>query len=177
MIKLRETGKVKAIGVSNFTIAQVKGIIEATGVVPAANQIEAHPLLPQDDLVAYCAEKNIHLTAYSPLGNNLVGVPMLTEHPVVQSVAKSLDATPAQVLIAWGVHRGYSVIPKSVHEGRIISNFKQVELSKEDYDKVTAIARGNIRRYNTPVTYKPKWNINVFDEDVEKSAAATVKIA
>ncbi|KAF8132051.1 NADP-dependent oxidoreductase domain-containing protein [Boletus edulis] len=177
MMKLRETGKVKAIGVSNFTIAQLQGIIDATGVVPAANQIEAHPLLPQDDLVAYCAEKSIHLTAYSPLGNNLVGVPMLTEHPVVQTVAKSLDATPAQVLIAWGVYRGYSVIPKSVHEGRIISNFKQVELSKEDYEKVTAIGHGNIRRYNTPVTYKPKWNIKIFDEDVEKRAAATVKIA
>ncbi|KAG6382068.1 NADP-dependent oxidoreductase domain-containing protein [Boletus reticuloceps] len=177
MMKLRETGKVKAIGVSNFTISQLQGIIDATGVVPAANQVEAHPLLPQDDLVAYCAAKSIHLTAYSPLGNNLVGVPMLTEHPVVQTVAKSLDATPAQVLIAWGVYRGYSVIPKSVHEGRIISNFKQVELSKEDYEKVTAIGHGNSRRYNTPVTYKPKWNIKIFDEDVEKRAVATVKIA
>ncbi|KAF8554832.1 Aldo/keto reductase [Imleria badia] len=177
MIKLRETGKVKAIGVSNFSIAQLRGIIDATGVIPAANQIEAHPLLPQDDLVAYCTEKNIHLTAYSPLGNNLVGVPMLTENPVVQSVAKRLDATPAQVLIAWGAHRGYSVIPKSVQEGRIISNFKQVELSKEDYDKVTAIGHGHIRRYNTPVTYKPKWNINVFGEDIEEGADATVRIA
>ncbi|KAG8220457.1 NADP-dependent oxidoreductase domain-containing protein [Butyriboletus roseoflavus] len=166
MIKLRETGKVKAIGVSNFTVAQLQGIIDATGVVPAANQIEAHPLLPQDDLVAYCAEKQIHLTAYSPLGNNLVGVPMLTEHPVVQSVAKSLGATPAQVVIAWGAYRGYSVIPKSVQEGRIISNFKQVEVEQGRV----------VNRYNTPVTYDPKWNINIFDEVVEKSAAITVKI-
>lgn len=63
-------GQVKHIGVSNFTIAQIDGIIKATGVVPVANQIEAHPLLPQDDLVAYAKEKNIHITAYSPLGNN-----------------------------------------------------------------------------------------------------------
>ena len=62
--------KVRAIGVSNFTIEQIDGIIKATGVVPAALQIEAHPLLPQDDLVAYAKEKGIHITAYSPLGNN-----------------------------------------------------------------------------------------------------------
>jgi L-glyceraldehyde reductase len=58
--------------VSNFTIAYIEGIIAATGVVPVANQIEAHPLLPQHELVAYCKEKNIHITAYSPLGNNCV---------------------------------------------------------------------------------------------------------
>ncbi|KAH0829044.1 NADP-dependent oxidoreductase domain-containing protein [Lanmaoa asiatica] len=212
MIKLRETGKVpymrnpvqkldlflvqvKAIGVSNFTVAQLQGIIDVTGVVPVRSpkvvpsrclsgrvlrrptKLRPISLLPQDDLVAYCAQKNIHMTAYSPLGNNLVGVPMLTEHPVVQSIAKNLGATPAQVLIAWGASRGYSVIPKSVQEGRIISNFKQVELSQEDYEKVTAIGHGNIRRYNTPVTYKPKWNINIFGEEIEKGAATIVKIA
>ncbi|KAH7910036.1 NADP-dependent oxidoreductase domain-containing protein [Hygrophoropsis aurantiaca] len=176
MIKLKETGKVKAIGVSNFTIAHIEGIIKATNVVPAANQIEAHPLLPQDDLVAYCNAKGIHITAYSPLGNNLVGIPMLTENAAVQEVAKKLDATPAQVLVAWGTYRGYSVIPKSVQESRIISNFQQVELSKEDYEKVSAIIGPKARRYNTPVTYKPKWNINLFDEEVEKTATHTVKI-
>jgi aryl-alcohol dehydrogenase-like predicted oxidoreductase len=62
--------KVRAVGVSNFSIEHLKGIIAATGVVPTVNQIEAHPLLPQDELVAYCKEQNIHITAYSPLGNN-----------------------------------------------------------------------------------------------------------
>ena len=84
----------------------------------------------------------------------------------------------------------------NVPSDRIISNFKQVKLSQEDYEKVTAIGHGNTRRcasclvacpffsdrgshlrYNTPVTYKPKWNINIFDENVEKSAGATVKVA
>ncbi|KAF9237881.1 NADP-dependent oxidoreductase domain-containing protein [Melanogaster broomeanus] len=176
MIKLLDTGKVKAIGVSNFSIAHIQGLIDATGVVPTANQIEAHPLLPQDDLVAYCKEKGIHITAYSPLGNNLVGIPMLTENTVVQEVAEKLGATPAQVLIAWGAYRGYSVIPKSVNESRIISNFKQVELSKGDYEKVSSIGAGNVRRYNIPVTYKPKWNINVFNEEIEKSALTQAKI-
>ncbi|KAH7928723.1 Aldo/keto reductase [Leucogyrophana mollusca] len=176
MIKLKESGKVKAIGVSNFTIAHIEGIIQATGVVPAANQIEAHPLLPQDDLLEYSNKKGIHITAYSPLGNNTVGIPMLTENSTVQEVAKKLDATPAQVLIAWGAYRGYSVIPKSVQESRIISNFKQVELSKEDYEKVSSIIGAKAKRYNTPFTFNPKWNINLFDEDVEKAAANQVKI-
>jgi len=146
-------------------------------VAPAVNQIEAHPLLPQDDLVAYSKEKNIHITAYSPLGNNLVGKPKLTDHVKVKEVANKLGATPAQVLIAWGVYRGYSVIPKSVQEERIVSNFKQVELSKEDYELVSEIGKGNYTRFNTPYGYSPKWDINLFDEPLEKPATNKVKIA
>ncbi|TFK44982.1 NADP-dependent oxidoreductase domain-containing protein [Crucibulum laeve] len=169
--------KVRAVGVSNFTIEQLEGIISATGVVPVVNQIEAHPLLPQDDLVKYAKEKNIHITAYSPLGNNLVGKPKLTEHPIVEEVAKKLDATTAQVLVAWGAHRGYSVIPKSVQESRIISNFKQVELSQEDYEKISSIGHNNRTRFNIPITYNPKWDVNIFDEPEEKAASFKVNIA
>lgn len=168
--------KVRSVGVSNFTIAQIEGIIAATSVVPAVNQIEAHPLLPQDDLVKYCKEKGIHITAYSPLGNNLVGKPKLTEHPVVEEIAKKLGATTAQVLVAWGVYRGYSVIPKSVQLERIQSNFKQVELSQADYEKIYSIGTNNYTRFNIPRTYKPKWDVNIFDEPEEKGAAVNVKI-
>ncbi|KAG2050914.1 Aldo/keto reductase [Suillus hirtellus] len=176
MIKLKESGKVKSIGVSNFTIEHIQGLIDATGVTPAVNQIEAHPLLPQDDLVAYCKQVGVHITAYSPLGNNRLGKPMLTEHVVVKEVAEKLGATPAQVLLAWGVYRGYSVIPKSVQEGRIISNFKQVALSEEDYNRVTAIKVGGSERFNIPFRYIPKWDINLFDEELEKTATHRVNI-
>ncbi|KAF6759988.1 NADP-dependent oxidoreductase domain-containing protein [Ephemerocybe angulata] len=165
--------KVRAIGVSNFTVDHLEAIIAATGVVPVVNQIEAHPLLPQDELVAYSKEKNIHLTAYSPLGNNLAGKPKLTEHPVVEEVAKKLGATTAQVLVAWGVYRGYSVIPKSVQESRIKSNFQQVELSKEDYEKISSIGKDNYTRFNIPIGYSPKWDIALFGEPEEKSASFT----
>jgi L-glyceraldehyde reductase len=176
MIQLPES-KVKAIGVSNFSIEHLEGIIKATGVVPIVNQIEAHPLLPQDDLVAYCKEKNIHITAYSPLGNNVFGKPKLTDHAVVHEVAKKLNATTAQILVAWGARRGYSVIPKSVQEERIVSNFKQVELSQEDYEKVTAIVEGNRTRFNIPLTTcNPLWDINTFGEPEEKEAAYHVNI-
>ncbi|KII95513.1 hypothetical protein PLICRDRAFT_97032 [Plicaturopsis crispa FD-325 SS-3] len=176
VIELKKTGKVKAIGVSNFTIEQIKGIIAATGETPVVNQIEAHPLLPQDDLVAFSKEHNIHLTAYSPLGNNLVDKPKLTEHPVVKEVAEKLNATPAQVLVAWGSARGYSVIPKSVQNERIISNFQQVVLSKEDYEKISSVGHGNHTRFNIPFTYKPRWSIKLFNEPVEEEAEATFKI-
>jgi L-glyceraldehyde reductase len=169
--------KVKSIGVSNFTIEHLDCIIKATGVVPVVNQIEAHPLLPQDDLLKYCNEKNIHITAYSPLGNNLRGKPRLTESPVIQDIAKRLDATPAQVLIAWGVYRGYSVIPKSVQQERIISNFKQIHFSKEDYEAITAFGRKNHTRFNIPQTYQLRWDVNVFNEPEEKNSEYQVKLA
>ncbi|KIK96353.1 hypothetical protein PAXRUDRAFT_10888 [Paxillus rubicundulus Ve08.2h10] len=164
MIELLDTGKVKTIGVSNlnFSIAQIQGIADATGVVPAVNQIETHPLLPQDG-----KEKGIHTTAYSPLGNNFWGVPMLTKNVVVQ---------------------------ESAQESRIISNFKQVELSEEDHEKVSSIGVGNARRrvafanigpsheltaiirYDIPEPYKQRCNINIVGEGIEKSAAVQVKI-
>ena len=176
MIELQKSGKVKSIGVSNFTIEHLDAIINATGVVPAVNQIEAHPLLPQDDLVAYAKQKNIHLTAYSPLGNNLSGKTKIVDYPQVSEVAKKYNADPAQVLIAWGVKRGYSVIPKSVTESRIKSNFDQLELKDEDYEKVSSLYKelGKVR-FNIPKTYQPFWDVNVFGEDVEKDAKYTVK--
>ncbi|KAI0314586.1 Aldo keto reductase [Amylostereum chailletii] len=176
MIKLLDTGKVKSIGVSNFTIAHLEAIKAATGVVPAANQIEAHPLLPQDELVAYCKKENIHITAYSPLGNNLVGETKIVDYPEVKEVADHLNATPAQVLVAWGVYRGYSVIPKSVNKDRIVSNFQQIELSKEDYEKVSQIGVGRHHRFNTPALYKPSWSINLFDEEGEKEFSLRPKV-
>lgn len=166
--------KVRAVGVSNFSVAVLEELIKATGIVPTVNQIEAHPLLPQDDLVAYCKEKNIHLTAYSPLGNNLKGKPKLTDYPEVQTIAKRLGATEAQVLIAWGVSRGYSVIPKSVQEERIISNFQQVELSQEDIDTLNQLGKNSRTRFNIPHHYTPRWNINIFNEPEEGDRKSVV---
>ncbi|PCH35658.1 aldehyde reductase 1 [Wolfiporia cocos MD-104 SS10] len=176
MIALLKTGKVKAIGVSNFTKEHIQGIVDATGVWPAVNQIEAHLLLPQDDLVAYCKEHNVHITAYSPLGNNVFGKPKLTDYPEVQAIAQKLGATTAQVLIAWGVYRGYSVIPKSVQQERIVSNFKQVELSAEDYEALSAIGKRDPTRFNTPYLYTPQWDINIFNESQEVSATTKPKV-
>ncbi|KZS87108.1 Aldo/keto reductase [Sistotremastrum niveocremeum HHB9708] len=177
LINLQKTGKVKHIGVSNFTVEHLEGIIKATGVKPEVNQVEAHPLLLQDNLVEYCKKEGIHLTAYSPLGNNLKNKPKLTEHPLIKEIAQKLGATEAQVLIAWGAKRGYSVIPKSVQEDRIKSNFKQVELSEEDYNRITEIGRKDYTRFNIPNHYNPSWNINLFGEPEEATAAHAVNVS
>ncbi|OBZ69679.1 Aldehyde reductase 1 [Grifola frondosa] len=162
MIELPKTGKVKAIGVSNFTIEHIKGIVEATGVWPVVNQVEAHPLLLHEDLVAFCKEHNIHLTAYSPLGNNMVGQKRLTEYP------RSLRSHRSS--------RGFSVIPKSVQEERIVSNFKQVELSDEDFARITELGHKNPTRFNMPFTYPPKWDINIFGDKAEQGAMHKIRI-
>lgn len=177
MVALKKTGKVKSVGVSNFTAEHIEGIITAVGETPVVNQIEAHPLLPQDELVEYHKKKNIIITAYSPLGNNVKGKTKIVEFPEIAEIAKNRNVDAAQVLIAWGVHRGYSVIPKSVTPSRIESNFQQIELSDEEYNKVSDVVKKYGRtRYTVPYTFSPQWDINVFNEDVEKTATHQVKI-
>jgi len=172
--------KARAIGVSNFTIEYLETIINASGVVPAALQIERHPLLRQDELVAYCKEKNIHITAYSAFGNNMFGIPLLVTRPEVKAVAERLTkktgstVTPAQVLLAWSQEGGHSVIPKSVTPARIVENFKEVELSPEDITEIESVGKVQ-KRYNVPyVANKPRWDVNIFGDEAEK--AATHKI-
>lgn len=77
----------------------------------------------------------------------MVGKPKLTDYPAIVEIAKAKNATPAQILIAWGAYRGYSVIPKSVQEERIKSNFQQVTLTKEEYEAISAVGKGNHTRY------------------------------
>ncbi|GAA5992580.1 hypothetical protein JCM5350_005925 [Sporobolomyces pararoseus] len=176
MVKLLDTKKVRAIGVSNFNAEMVDAITKATGVAPAANQIERHPLLKQPELIAHHKKNNIHVTAYSPLGNNSIGAPLLFEHPEIKRIAEKNNVEPAQVLINWATVGGHSVIPKSVKESRIISNFKQFELSKEDFEAIEKIEETDgTKRYNLPFDYKPRWNISVFGDAGEKDAKLQVK--
>lgn len=115
----RTTNKVRAIGVSNFTVAHLEAIIAATGVVPAVNQVECHPSLIQPELFEYCRQKRIVITAYSPLGNNITGKARVIDSDVVKEVAAEVGKEPAQVLIAWATRNGFAVIPKSVTPARI----------------------------------------------------------
>ncbi|KAJ1942010.1 hypothetical protein FBU59_003330 [Linderina macrospora] len=137
MEKLLETGKVKAIGVSNFSVDRLERLLANTSIIPAVNQVELHPYLPQPKLVEYCQSKGIALTAYAPLGSIIKD--HLREDPVVVEVAKSCNVTSAQVLLGWGLKRGYGVIPKSKTKERIIENFHPVDLTDEDFAKISAI--------------------------------------
>jgi len=164
----KETNKVKAIGVSNFTVEWLKKVTEATGVAPMMNQIECSPSLIQPELFQYCKENNIIITAYSPLGNNITGKPRVIDAPEVISIAKRIGKTPAQVLIAWVAHQGFCVIPKSVTPARIQSNFEDFELTDKDFEEISAWGLKNRSRTNIPYHYKPAaWPINVFNEPEE----------
>lgn len=98
MEKLVDTGKVKAIGVSNYSVQYLEELLPQATVIPAANQIENHPSLPQQEIVDYCNQKGIHITAYSPLGST--GSPLFTAEPIV-AVAEKRGVTPATVLLSW----------------------------------------------------------------------------
>ena len=98
MEKLLATGKVKAIGVANYSVKYLEELLPSATIVPAVNQIENHPSLPQQDIVDFCKSKGIIITAYSPLGST--GAPMMTEGPIVE-VAKKRGVTPACVLLSY----------------------------------------------------------------------------
>ncbi len=169
MEKLLETGKTKAIGVSNFNERRLKELLETASVVPAVNQIEAHPYIQQPSLFDFCKSKGILIEAYSPLGNNLTGEPKTMDDEVVYEVAKELGMDPGQVCVSWGIQRGTVVLPKSVTEKRIISNRLGKALSKEAFEKVSGLERH--KRFNVP---SRRWGYDVYDEigeqEVKKSA-------
>jgi len=120
MEKLPETGKVKNIGISNFSITNLEKLLPKAKIVPAVNQIELHPNNPSPKLVKYCKEKGIHCTAYSCLGST---DSPLAKDKTLADIAEAHGKTTQQTLLVWGLQNGYSVIPKSVNEGRIQKNF------------------------------------------------------
>ena len=131
MLEAKEQGLIKHAGVSNFSIKKLKNLSAKTDDAPEMNQIELHPYLQQDNMLDYCKDNGIHVTAYSPLGSSdrpdsmkADDEPSLLENEVIHDIADKHDATPAQVLIKWAVERDTIVIPKSTNAGRIEENLK-----------------------------------------------------
>lgn len=138
------------------------------------NQIEIHPFLPNNDLVLYCFEKGILPEAYSPLGSqNQVPTTgeKVSENKTLQDIAQRWGYTIAQVLIAWGLRRGYVVLPKSSTPSRIESNFQIVDLSDEDFDAVNAVAEGRHFRF---VNMKDTFGYDVWPEEAKAAISASV---
>lgn len=137
MQKLPASGRVKNIGISNFGIRNLEKLLNAktTTIVPAVNQIELHPNNPSPKLIAYNTSKGIHSTGYSCLGST--NSP-LNKDPVLQEIAARTGKTLPQVLLNWGLQKGWSVIPKSVNKDRIEANFELNggDLEKEDIEKL-----------------------------------------
>jgi 2,5-diketo-D-gluconate reductase A len=137
---LRDQGRIRSIGVSNFEPEHLDILIDATGIVPAVNQVELHPRLPQTELREVHARLGIATEAWGPLGRG-----SLLTHPTITGVAESCGRTPAQVLIRWHIQLGNIVIPKSVNPTRIASNFDvfDFELSSNDMASISSLDDGN----------------------------------
>ncbi|CDK27565.1 unnamed protein product [Kuraishia capsulata CBS 1993] len=135
-------GKAKSVGVSNFSIKNLKKLLAAptTKIVPAANQVELHPLLPQPELIEFCKQNNIVVEAYSPLGST--GSPVLKDETLI-AIAKEYEVSPATIAISWAVWRNTVVLPKSVTASRIESNLEIVQLKDEDGERINEIAKKN----------------------------------
>jgi len=138
LIRLREEGRVRSIGVSNFEPHHLQRLVDETGVVPTVNQVELHPLHQQSALREVHQRLGIVTEAWSPLGQGQLD---MLSHPTLAGIAREHDATPAQVVIAWHLAIGNVVIPKSVTPARIAENLASaaVELSDAELDQVGAL--------------------------------------
>lgn len=135
--------RARAIGVSNFEPHHLREILLDNSVVPAVNQIELHPYLSNQKNAEFSAHKGITVTAWSPLGRGAV-----LQDPVIEKIANALQITPAQVVLAWHLARGYVAIPKASTPERQAENFQSanIVLSTADIAAINALDKGEAGR-------------------------------
>ena len=141
MIRLRDEGRIRSVGVSNFNPAHIDHLIAETGVTPVVNQIELHPDFQQNDVAKHNREKNVITEAWSPLGQG----GDLLKNPTLSAIARTHGKSVAQVILRWHLQTGHMVIPKSQTPARIEENFDVFDflLSTADMQKVAALDAGN----------------------------------
>lgn len=136
MEKVYASGKAKAIGVSNFSIKTLEQLLQTAKVIPAVNQVELHPYLTQNALKEFCDKKGIVLTAYTPSGYQTV-----RSDPLIVELAAKYKVSPAQVIFAWHISRGVSIVPKSSNAERQKENLNLPALGEEDIKRITSLDR------------------------------------
>lgn len=145
MEALVDEGKCKAIGLSDVSLEQVKGIVDAARIKPAVVHVESHPYLPEWDLLNCCKTHGIVLQAFAALGHSME--PRLLEDPVITAIARRVNKTPAQVLLAWAIQRGTALLTTSKTPGRI----------KENFD-VSAIPEDAVREISEEIKLRVRFN-------------------
>jgi 2,5-diketo-D-gluconate reductase A len=140
MIEMHATGKVRAIGVSNFQPAHIQRLLDETDHIPSVNQIEVHPYLIQDDVRAFDFDNGIATEAWSPIAQGEV-----LGDPVLEAIARRLGRTTAQVTLRWHIQRGDIVFPKSVQRERMVENFEifDFELTADDVAAINGLNRNH----------------------------------
>jgi 2,5-diketo-D-gluconate reductase A len=141
--EFRQDGRARSIGLSNFQVEHMERLAAETDTVPAANQIELHPYLLNEEVRAYDEAHGIATEAWSPIAKGEV-----LDDPVVTEVAERVGRTPAQVVLRWHIQRGNIVFPKSVTPERIRENFEifDFELEPGDIEKIALLDRGEAGR-------------------------------
>jgi len=142
MIRLREKGLVRSIGVSNFTTAMLNRLERETSVVPVVNQVELHPYFPQAELRAYHEEHDIRTESWSPLAKRSE----LLDEGVIREIAAAHSVSPAQVVLRWHIELGAVPIPKSADAARRRQNFDvfSFRLERAEVDAISGLARGRL---------------------------------
>ena len=131
MEKILESGRALSIGVSNFEIRHLEELRRVSGIIPAVNQIECHPLCYPKELIEYCQANGIQVQAYAPLARGAY-----LDNDILCVLGTKYAHTPAQVGLRWAIQKGISVIPKSTHPERIASNARIFDftIDQEDMD-------------------------------------------
>src|SRR3984893_14902364 len=140
---LVDEGKCKAIGLSDVSLEQVREIFEVARIKPAVVHVESHPYLPQWDLLNYCRENRIVLQAFAALGHS--SEPKLLEDPVITAIAKRVNKTPAQVLLAWAIQRGTALLTTSKTPSRIRENFDVSTLPEDAMREISNGIKSRVR--------------------------------
>lgn len=147
--KLYADGLTRAIGVSNFHIHHLEDVLKVCKIVPAVNQVECHPYLTHEELADYCKGKGILFEPWSPLASGKA-----LGDPVLNAIGEKYNKNAAQVILRWGLQRGFVNIPKSTHKERIVSNADlfDFELTPEDMARIYGLNK-NMRVGADPETF------------------------
>ena len=137
MESLVDEGRCKAIGLSNVNLGQLKEVFDIARVKPASIQVESHPYLPEWELLDYCKSNGIVMQAFAALGHGIE--PKLIDNPVITVIAKRVNKTPAQVLLAWAVQRGTAPLTTATIARYIGENF---DISTLPDDAIKEITQG-----------------------------------
>ncbi len=137
MEDLVDGGRCGAIGLSDITLKELLPLYESARIKPAAVQVEAHPYLPETELLEFCREKEIVFLAFAPLGHGIRPGPL--EDPVVLQIAERIGKTPAQVLLAWAVQRGTALLTTPKTAARARENFDIFALPQDAFDEINRI--------------------------------------
>lgn len=137
MEQLVDDGRCHAIGLSDISLKELLPIYEAARIKPSVIQVEAHPYLPETELLEFCKEKGIVFFAFAPLGHGIR--PGLLEDPVILKIASSIGKTAAQVLLAWAIQRGTALLTTPKTAARARENFDISPLPEEAFDEINGI--------------------------------------